>query len=103
MSAAPAIALDLRLAVLANRPDDGAAQVIPEVMIGDPDDPVAVRALADRCEVVTFDHELVDTDLLERLENDGFAMRPSSSVMRLSQSKRMQRERFRALGLPVPK
>lgn len=103
MSAAPAIALDLRLAVLANRPDDGAAQVIPDVMIGDPDDPVAVRALAARCEVVTFDHELVDTDLLEWLENDGFAMRPSSAVMRLSQSKRMQRERFRALGLPVPR
>lgn len=102
MSAAPAIALDLRLAVLANSPNDGAAQVIPDVMLGNPDDVAAVEALAARCDVVTFDHELVDTDLLERLENEGFAMRPSSSVMRLSQSKRMQRERFRALGLPVP-
>lgn len=102
MSAAPAIALDLRLAVLANSPNDGAAQVIPDVMLGNPDDVAAVEALAARCDVVTFDHELVDTELLERLENEGFAMRPSSSVMRLSQSKRMQRERFRALGLPVP-
>lgn len=102
MSAAPAIALDLRLAVLANGLDDGAAQVIPDVLIGDPDDAAAVEALAARCDVVTFDHELVDADLLERLERAGFAMRPSSSVMRLSQSKRMQRERFRALGLPAP-
>lgn len=102
MSAAPAIALDLRLAVLANRPDDSAAQVIPDVLIGDPDDPAAVESLAAHCEVVTFDHELVDADLLERLEGEGFAMRPSAAVMRLSQSKRMQRERFRSLGLPAP-
>jgi 5-(carboxyamino)imidazole ribonucleotide synthase len=102
MSAAPAIALDLRLAVLAHRPDDGAAQVIPDVLIGDPDDPAAVEALAARCDVVTFDHELVDAEMLERLEGEGFAMRPSSSVMRLSQSKRLQRERFRSLGLPAP-
>jgi 5-(carboxyamino)imidazole ribonucleotide synthase len=102
MSAAPAIALDLRLAVLANRPDDSAAQVIPDVLIGDPDDPAAVESLAAHCDVVTFDHELVDAELLERLEDDGFAMRPSSSVMRLSQSKRMQRERFRSLELPAP-
>lgn len=102
MSAAPAIALDLRLAVLAQSPEDGAAQVIPDVMLGSPDDAAAVERLAAHCEVVTFDHELVDTDLLERLENEGFAMRPSAAVMRLSQSKRMQRERFRALGLLVP-
>ncbi len=103
MSAAPAVALDLRLAVLANRPDDGAAQVLPDVTIGDPDDPRAVEAFAMRCDVLTFDHELVDTELLKRLEGEGVAVRPSSSVMRLSQSKRMQRERFRALSLPVPK
>jgi 5-(carboxyamino)imidazole ribonucleotide synthase len=103
MSAAPAIALDLRLAVLANRADDGAAQVIPEVTFGDADDPIAVRELAARCDVLTFDHELVDAEMLEQLERDSFAVRPSAAVMRLSQSKRMQRERFRALGLPVPK
>jgi 5-(carboxyamino)imidazole ribonucleotide synthase len=101
-SAAPANALDLRLAVLGNSRNDAAAQVIPDVLIGDPDDPDAVEQLAAHCDVVTFDHELVDTELLERLEGEGFAMRPSSSVMRLSQSKRMQRERFRALDLPVP-
>jgi 5-(carboxyamino)imidazole ribonucleotide synthase len=103
MSAAPAIALDLRLAVLANSAEDGAAQVIPDVTIGDPDDPQAVEALAGRCDVLTFDHELVDPDLLERLEFNGYAVRPSAAVMRLSQSKRLQRERFRALGLPVPR
>lgn len=102
MSAAPAIALDLRLAVLANQADDAAAQVIPDVTIGDPDDSEAVQALAKRCDVLTFDHELVDTDLLDRLESDGCVVRPSSAVMRLSQSKRQQRERFRRLGLPQP-
>lgn len=103
MSVSPAIALDLRLAVLANSRNDGAAQVIPDVLLGNPDDPVAVEKLAQHCQVVTFDHELVDTDLLEKLESSGYAMRPSSTVMRLSQSKRMQRERFQFLGLPLPR
>src|SRR5215218_7042338 len=71
MSAAPAIALDVRLAVLANRADDSAAQVIPDVTLGNPDDFDAVEPFAKRCNVLTFDHELVDTDLLERLELDG--------------------------------
>lgn len=102
MSAAPAIALDLRLAVLANSPDESAAQVIPDVTIGNPDSVESVEDFAARCDVLTFDHELVDADLLERLETDGFVVRPSSAVMRLSQSKRMQRERFDILGLPQP-
>ena len=103
MSAAPAIALDVRLAVLANSPGDAAAQVIPDVMIGDPDDATAVDAFARHCDVLTFDHELVDTDVLERLEAKGYVLRPSSAVMRLSQSKRMQRERFQELGMPLPR
>lgn len=102
MSAAPAIALDLRLAVLANHPNDSAAQVIPDVAIGNPDSMDEVLAFAEHCDVLTFDHELVDTELLDRLEAEGFIMRPSSAVLRLSQSKRLQRKRFAALELPQP-
>lgn len=103
MSAAPAIALDLRLAVLAASANESAAQVISDATIGNPDDLATVEAFAAHCDVLTFDHELVDTELLTRLEQDGFDIRPSAAVMRLSQSKRLQRERFRALGLPVPR
>ncbi|MEZ4532126.1 MAG: hypothetical protein R2855_14050 [Thermomicrobiales bacterium] len=50
MSAAAAIALDVRLAVLASRTDDGAAQVIPDVTIGDHSDPTTVEAFAAHCD-----------------------------------------------------
>lgn len=102
MSAAPAIALDLRLAVLASDPSECAAQVIPNVTIGRPDDWNAVIEFASRCDVVTFDHELVDTALIDELESRGHVMRPSADVMRLSQSKRLQREWFGSMGLPIP-
>jgi 5-(carboxyamino)imidazole ribonucleotide synthase len=71
-------------------------------MIGSPDDPVAVRNLAAVSDVVTFDHELVDVDLLRLLEDEGRRVEPSSRVMAVSQSKRRQRDLFQRLGLRAP-
>jgi 5-(carboxyamino)imidazole ribonucleotide synthase len=102
MTAQAAISLGVRIELLADRADDGAALVSPNVTIGSPNDYAALRALAERCDVITFDHELVPAEHLERLEREGFALYPSAATMALSQNKRLQRERFAVAGLPVP-
>jgi 5-(carboxyamino)imidazole ribonucleotide synthase len=102
MTLQAAIPLDVHVRLLAARPDDGAARVAADVMLGDPDDPAAVSALAASCDVVTFDHELVPFPLLAELERRGVILRPSAAVMALAQDKRRQRETFAALNLPVP-
>jgi 5-(carboxyamino)imidazole ribonucleotide synthase len=54
-----AIALGQSLRVLATSPDDGAALVASDVVIGHHTDLVALREFAKGCDVVTFDHEHV--------------------------------------------
>lgn len=102
MTIQAAISLALPVRVLAERSDDSAARISPGVDIGSPDDPVALRTFAHRCDVLTFDHELVDVDLVRQLESEGRTVYPSASTLALGQDKRLQRERFAALGLPVP-
>jgi 5-(carboxyamino)imidazole ribonucleotide synthase len=58
--------------------------------------------LAEHCDVVTFDHEHVPTDLVEALERSGHTVRPSASALRFA-DKACQRVRLAAAGLPVPR
>ncbi len=102
MMAQAAIPLDIELVLLAEHPDDGAAQVVPSVIVGSPDDPEKLRELADRVDVVTFDHELVDPELLAALERDGVQVWPSSATMALAQNKRRQRSELSDAGFPAP-
>jgi len=98
-----AIALGVRLRVLAARPDDSAAQVIPDVVLGAHDDPEAVAAFARGCDVVTFDHEHVPTPILERLLDQGVAVRPGPGALVHAQDKAVMRERLSAIGVPGPR
>lgn len=103
MMAQAAIPLDIGIVLLAADEHDGAAQVVPDVIVGSPDDPDHLATLARRCDVVTFDHELVDPDLLAGLEAAGHAVRPSSSSMSLAQDKRRQRRELGEAGFPMPR
>jgi 5-(carboxyamino)imidazole ribonucleotide synthase len=102
MTAAAAIALDIRLRVLAESPDAAAAQVAADVVIGDHDDLDTLRRFAVGCDVLTFDHEHVPPQHLEALEADGVVVRPGSAALRHAQDKAVMRERLSRCGLPVP-
>jgi 5-(carboxyamino)imidazole ribonucleotide synthase len=78
MMAAPAIALGVRLKVLAQSKDDPAAQVIPDVTVGDYQDLATVRAFVRDCDVITFDHVDVPIGLLRTLEAEGVRLSPST-------------------------
>ena len=97
-----AIALGVRLRVLATGPDESAAQVIPDVALGAHDDPQAVLAFARSCDVITFDHEHVPTPVLERLIELGVAVRPGPGALVHAQDKSIMRERLSAIGVPCP-
>jgi len=55
----------------------------------------AIRRLAERVEVITFDHELVDLEALEALEAEGVTLRPSAQALRFAVDKAFQRRAFR--------
>jgi 5-(carboxyamino)imidazole ribonucleotide synthase len=102
MMAQAAIPLGIELTLLAASADDGAARVVPNVVVGPPDDADAIRELAARVDVVTFDHELVDPDLLDALVAEGHDVQPRPAEMRLAQNKRLQRQMVDDAALPGP-
>ncbi len=98
-----AIALGQTLRVLAVDAGDPAAQVTPDVVLGSHDDLDALRRAADGACVVTFDHEHVPTELLEKLVADGVRVAPSPDALVHAQDKLVMRRRLEALGAPVPR
>ena len=102
MTIQAAIPLAVPIVLLADRADDGAALVSSNVSIGSPNDFAALHEFSKRCDVMTFDHELVPFEYLEWLGAAGRTLYPSAATMSLAQNKRLQRERFAEAGLPVP-
>ncbi|MGY1945710.1 5-(carboxyamino)imidazole ribonucleotide synthase [Nocardia asiatica] len=97
-----AIALGQRLRVLAENPDDPAAQVSPEVVLGSHTDLTALRKAAVGSHALTFDHEHVPTEHLEALVAEGVNVQPPPHALVYAQDKLAMRVKLSALGLPVP-
>ena len=98
-----AIALGQSLRVLAQTPADGAALVAGDVRYGEHTDLDALRAFAEGCDVVTFDHEHVPQEHIRTLAAEGVTLHPPADALRYAQDKRLMRERLTELGAPVPR
>jgi 5-(carboxyamino)imidazole ribonucleotide synthase len=98
-----AIALGQTLRVLATAPDDSAAQVTPDVVIGSHTDLEDLRRVASGADVLTFDHEHVPTELLDKLVADGINVAPPPQALVHAQDKLVMRRRLEALGAAVPR
>ena len=102
MAGEAASALGLSLAVLAERPDDAACAVAAEVVIGSPGNEEDVRSLAERCQVITFDHEQVDLAVLRTMVAEGVIVRPGIATLEMAVDKAYMRAALSDAGVPVP-
>uniref|UniRef100_UPI00404A5E99 5-(carboxyamino)imidazole ribonucleotide synthase n=1 Tax=Candidatus Planktophila sp. TaxID=2175601 RepID=UPI00404A5E99 len=99
MSVAPATALGVNLLLLANDAQDSGAQITNHV-VGDYKDLETIRAFARKCDVITFEHELIPLSIIKTLEADGVVVRPSSSSFIYSQDKAAMRARLSKFPSP---
>jgi len=103
MAGEAASALGLSMVVLAEHPDDAACEVAAEVVLGSPFVAADLRAIAARCDVLTFDHEQVDLDLVTQLESAGaVVVRPGADTLGLAVDKARMRSVLDDAGVPVP-
>ncbi|CAN2181981.1 PurK Phosphoribosylaminoimidazole carboxylase (NCAIR synthetase) [Candidatus Nanopelagicaceae bacterium] len=100
MSIAPATALGVDLLLLASDSNDSGAQITNHI-VGDYTDLKTVRAFAGKCDVVTFEHELIPLSIIKTLEAEGVVVRPSSASFLYSQDKAAMREKLS--NFPAPK
>ena len=94
--------LGLTIDALVQGSEDPVVGRCERTVIGDARSADALRELAEQVEVITFDHELVDADVLASLETEGIVIRPSSASMRVAIDKERQFELFCELDLAQP-
>ncbi|MGI5375939.1 5-(carboxyamino)imidazole ribonucleotide synthase [Streptomyces sp. CA-251387] len=97
------IPLGIRFKLLSDTPQDSAAQVVSDVVIGDYRDLDTLRDFARGCDVITFDHEHVPTEHLRALEADGIPVRPGPDALVHAQDKGVMRAKLDAIGVPCPR
>ncbi|MBT2459131.1 5-(carboxyamino)imidazole ribonucleotide synthase [Streptomyces sp. ISL-86] len=97
------IPLGIRFKLLSDTPQDSAAQVVSDVVIGDYRDLETLRAFARGCDVITFDHEHVPTEHLRALEADGIPVRPGPDALVHAQDKGVMRAKLDEIGAPSPR
>jgi len=97
------IPLGIKFKLLSDTPQDSAAQVVGEVVVGDYRDLDTLRDFARGCDVITFDHEHVPTEHLRALEADGIPVRPGPDALVHAQDKGVMRRRLAELGVPCPR
>lgn len=98
-----AIALGQSLRVLATAADESAALVASDVVIGSHTDLEDLRRLAAGADVLTFDHEHVPGELLDKLVAEGVNVAPPPQALVHAQDKLVMRRRLESLGVPVPR
>jgi len=97
------IPLGIRFKLLSDTPQDSAAQVVSEVVVGDYRDLDTLRTFARGCDVITFDHEHVPTEHLRALETDGIPVRPGPDALVHAQDKGVMRAKLVEIGVPCPR
>ena len=99
MSVAPATALGVNLLLFAQDEQDSAAQIAPHV-VGDYRDLAQLLEFAKKCDLLTFEHELVPLSVIKGLEAAGVKVFPTSQSFQYSQDKAAMREKLSAYQAP---
>jgi len=94
--------MSIYVVILDPTPDCPAAKVVDRQIIADFKDEDAIRQLANECDVVTYEIELGNSDILSKLEKNGFAIHPSAETLRNIQDKLLQRQMLKENKVPVP-
>ena len=99
MTVAPATALGVNLLLFAQDEQDSAAQIAAHE-VGDYRDLSQLLEFAKKCDLVTFEHELVPLSVIKGLEAAGVKVFPSSLSFQYSQDKAAMREKLAAYQAP---
>jgi len=97
-----AINLGIHLRVLCSNPSESAAQVIPDSVVASHVDVCSVLDFAKDCDVITFDHEHVPSEVLTALVDAGHNVQPNPQALQFAQDKLMMRAALTEAGIACP-
>jgi 5-(carboxyamino)imidazole ribonucleotide synthase len=88
--------------VLDPKPNSPAGQVADEQIIAEFSDLIALKELSAKTDVLTYEFEHIDVELLSLIEKDGVKIYPSSKTLRIIQNKYIQKSILKNSGIKVP-
>lgn len=97
-----AIELGQSIRVLAATPAASAAQVTADVQLGDYTSYDDLIVAAQDADAITFDHEHVPNEHLQKLIDAGYNVQPQPSALIYAQDKLEMRRKLESIGAPVP-
>ncbi|MBE9052429.1 5-(carboxyamino)imidazole ribonucleotide synthase [Nostocales cyanobacterium LEGE 11386] len=95
--------LGVELVVQTPSSHDPAVSIAQDVILAPVDDAIATEILAAKTDVITFENEFVNLDVLSFLEHQGVCFRPRLAALVPLLDKYHQRCYLQDLGLPVPR
>lgn len=93
--------LGVEVTVLDPTPDCPAAQVGAKHILGNLYDPESIKRLARASQVITYEIEHINTEVLKGLEAEGTKIRPSALSLASIQDKLLQKRILQEERLPV--
>jgi len=79
-----------------------ADSITDEHIVAEFDDRDAIRELAEKSDVVTYEFEHIRVDILKELETEGYSIYPTPKSLEIIQNKYNQKQLLKAEGIPVP-
>ncbi|HLE35032.1 MAG TPA: 5-(carboxyamino)imidazole ribonucleotide synthase [Nitrososphaerales archaeon] len=102
MLAQEAKRMSFNVIILDPTPDCPASVVSDRQIIADFKDESAIKKLATESDVITYEIELGNSDILMHLESEGHTVHPSAETLRTIQDKLQQKRVLRKNAIPVP-
>lgn len=92
-----------QVVVLDPNENSPAGQVANEQLVAGFSDIEAYLELANKTDVITYEFEHINVELLTFLENEGFKIIPSSKTLEVIQNKYKQKMMLKKIGVRIPK
>ncbi|MEJ6950487.1 5-(carboxyamino)imidazole ribonucleotide synthase [Natronospora cellulosivora (SeqCode)] len=94
--------MDFYVIILDPAPDCPAHSIADEHLIADFDDQKAIRELANKSDLITYEFEHIAVDVLKELEDNGFKIYPTANSLEIIQNKYSQKALLAANNIPIP-
>ncbi len=88
--------------VLDPKPNSPAGQIADEQIVAEFSDLAALKILAEKTDVITYEFEHIDVELLNQIEKEGYKIYPSSNTLKMIQNKFIQKSILKKAGIKVP-
>ncbi|MEI6879837.1 MAG: 5-(carboxyamino)imidazole ribonucleotide synthase [Bacteroidota bacterium] len=93
--------LNLTFNILENDPNCPCANICDKLIVGSLQDEAAIRKLAEISDVLSYEIEHVNTEVLLKLESEGKTIIPSPKVLQIIQDKGLQKQFYLDNNIPT--